>query len=151
LGKVQKKKVGIENLVEQVDEVVKIMEFTYQRKQAEILFDKIYGQMINFEIFNEKQLDNVIQALIKMHSENLVNMVENNVPSKLAKILSSSYYPEKMRLEIAKIFSDHIKNKTIKKYFLTKQVIESLIHFIDDYREVASNLSHDQKEGLINA
>lgn len=107
--------------------------------------------MVNFEIFTEKELDNAIQAMNKMHSDNLMNFVEKNVPSKLAKILKSNYYPEKMRLEIVKIFNVHIKNKTIKKYFLTKQIIESLIYFIDDYMDVASSISQDQKQGLVNA
>lgn len=92
--------------MDQVEDVIKILEFSYQRQQAEILFDKIYNCLLkypsvklkdtqsrgssNTENLNEKQVENATLALQKMHTENLLNYTTGGLPNKLAKILSSS-------------------------------------------------------------
>ena len=69
-----------------------------------MLFDKIYGRFIHWEIFNEKQLQNGIDALQKIQDESLINLTDNNIPIKLSKILKSSHYPETIRLKLIDIF-----------------------------------------------
>lgn len=140
-----KQKALNQNLEEQVDEVAKILEFGFQKKQADILFDKIYGRMVNWEIFDEKQVTNAVAALEKMHKSNQLSFTERNMPAKLAKVLKSSKYPENIRLSIAALFNNVVKNKTLKKYFLTKTVVEACAAFLLDYKQVVSNLSPEQK------
>lgn len=135
-----------ENLESQVDEVSRVAEYTYQKKLSDNLFDKIFGRLIQWEIFNEKQIANALNALSKMYSMNLFSFTEKKVPMKLSKLLKSSKCTEDIRFSIVKIFSSIIKNKTMRKYLLNKQVVDSLIIFLIDYKPVASNLSEAQKQ-----
>ena len=136
------------NLENQVDEIIKISEYTYQRKLSDELFDKIYGRLIQWEIFDDKQTSNAMNALNKMFTLNLLLFTETKVPLKLAKILKSSNCPENIRACVLKIFNSVIKNKTMKKYLLNKQIVESLVSFIFDYKQVADNLSDFQKQWI---
>ena len=95
--KEKQKKLINQNLESQVDDAIKISEYTYQRKLSDELFDKIYGRLIQWEIFDEKQLNNALNALSKMYTLNLLTFTEPKVPSKLAKILRSSNCPENIR------------------------------------------------------
>lgn len=148
--KEKQKKLINQNLETQVDDIVKISEYTYQRKLSDELFDKIYGRLIQWEIFAEKQLNNALNALTKMYTLNLLAFTETKVPNKLAKILKSSNCPENIRAGVLKILNSIIKNKTMRKYLLTKQVVESLISFMLDYKQVADSLSDTQKQCVID-
>lgn len=110
----QKQKEMNQNLNEQVDEINKIPEFSYQRKQAEVLFDKVYARLVQSEIFTEKQTENALSALNRIFTQNLINFTDKNIPSRLAKILKASEYPENVRISIAKIFCQICRNKTMK-------------------------------------
>ena len=95
--KEKQKKAIHQNLENQVDDIIKISEYTYQRKLSDELFDKIYGRLIQYEIFDEKQITNSMNALNKMYTLNLLSFTETKVPLKLAKILRSSNCPENIR------------------------------------------------------
>ena len=86
-----------------------------------------------------------------MQDDNLINFVENNVPTKLAKLVKSGHYPEVVRLCLVKVFHQLCVNKTTKKYLLTKSVVESLIMFILDYKHVSTSLNTHQKDTLLLA
>ena len=98
-----------QNLENQVDEISRIAEYSYQKRLSDNLFDKIFGRLIQWEIFDEKQITNALNALSKMYSMNLFSFTEKKVPMKLSKILKSSKLPENIRFAMVRIFSSIIK------------------------------------------
>ena len=95
-----------QNLENQVDEISRIAEYSYQKRLSDDLFDKIFGRLIQWEIFDDKQIANALNALSKMYSLNLLSFTEKKkIPIKLSKILKSSKCPENIRFFIVRIFT----------------------------------------------